>query len=198
MAIIELQLSPIQNSYIVITRDIKCSTLNDLFCLNLNNHRPTIKNIDNNKIKLFTFSNILDKFPSLDVSNLKINNTKNNIATEFLEHVSMEQFGNNRFKQNILNWEDVVTYIDVSCSEKADDDITKLKETASITSTCNDKTNVTCRKITEKLIELCPSRFKVNNKITSLPFKRGDKIKYNYTIIYGQIKRIYTIQLNIV
>ena len=197
MTKIELYLSHIKNSDIIINHNIKCSMLNEMFCFNLNNHKPTSKNIENNKIKFFTFSDVLDNSASLDVSNFIINETKQNIATEFLMYVSNLKFGNNNFKTNIPNWEDIKTFIDVSCSEKYDDDVTEFKKTAGIIS-CDEKTNESGRKILGELFKLCPWRFNVNNKLSSFPFKKGDKIIYDYTIIAGPIKRIYTIQLNIV
>lgn len=186
-----------QASDVIITYELSCKKLQNIFCFNLHNNNPNISNIINNSIKLFTFVNNDDKSLSVDISKLNINKTPTlNISTEFLTFLAKKKHNREDYHICINNYKDIQTYINISCCECAMRDFDGYKKNANISSYCKETThtNETCSKLLSMLFNQCPERFCNSNKIKSLPFLIGDVIVYYYTIKTCDITRIYEIR----
>lgn len=193
-----IQLSPPLNADVVFKYPIPMSTLQDMFCFNLNNYTPKPANIHNDKIDLFTFISNDCKQVCINIAKLKTPQINQQISTEFLTYVSKLKYKNENYKKNIPNHDDIKMFIDESCKEKVQEDMKWLKNNAKITPSSNDKYNITCGKILSNLFEQVPGRFDKNNKITPIQFRKNDKIIYNCILTAGNIKRVYAVQLYVV
>lgn len=190
-----LFVSPKRSYDALITKNIPLTALNELFGFNLYKHNPVLKNILNDKIQLFTFYDGLQPSLSINVADLKVKSTSRNIATDFLQHMSVSKFKTEHYDRVIHNHELIRTYINEECLAKMKKDIRSLKKNASITSRENASLNSSCCKFLTLLVENCRDRFDKNNKIQPLPFRIGDSFIFYYTVCAGNIKRTYQIQL---
>jgi hypothetical protein len=193
----EIHLSKTCVPDVIIKHKISKEILKDTFCFNVNNHSPTVKNIHNNNITLYTFLNNDYKKLFVDISKLRTSVLDKHIANEFLTYVSKLKHKSDNYKKHIQNHDDIQTYIDVSCKEKAQEDMKWAKGNSKITPSNNEKYNVTCGKLLSTLFEQVPGRFDTGNNVTQMPFKKNDKIIYYCTITAGNIKRIYEVNIHV-
>ena len=115
-----------------------------------------------------------------------------------MTYVSKLKHKSENYKRHIQNYEDIQTYIDVSCKEKAQEDMKWVKGNSKITPANNEKYNITCGKLLTTLMEQVPGRFDTSNKVNPLPFRKNDKIIYYCTITAGSIKRVYGIHIYVI
>ncbi len=183
---------------VIIKHRISKDVLQDNFCFNLNNYSANPRHIYNNNIALYTFLANDYKKMFLDISKLRTNVLDKYISAEFLTYVSKLKHKSENYKRHIQNYEDIQTYIDVSCKEKAQEDMKWIKGNSKITPANNEKYNITCGKLLTTLMEQVPGRFDTGSKVTPLPFRKNDKIIYYCTITAGSIKRVYGIHIYVI
>jgi hypothetical protein len=183
---------------VIIQHRVSKETLHDVFCFNLNKSAPNPKHIPNNNISLYTFLANDYKKLFVDISKLKTSAIDQQISADFLTHVSKLKYSSENYKTHIQNHEDIQTYIDVSCKEKAQEDMKWVKSNSKITPSKNTKHNITCGKLLTAMIDQVPGRFDTGDKLTPLPFRKNDKIVYYCTITAGGIQRIYGIHMCVV
>ena len=183
---------------VIIRQKVSKETLHDVFCFNLNKHSPNPKHISNSNISLYTFLTNDYKQLFVDISKLKTATVDHQISAEFLTYVSKLKHNSENYKTHIHNHDDIQRYIDVSCKEKAQEDMKWMKSNSKITPSKNEKYNITCGKLLSAMIDQVPGRFDTGDKLSPLPFRKNDKIVYYCTITAGDIKRIYGIHLCVV
>jgi hypothetical protein len=198
MKTIDLFLSEQKKYDTIIEHNVKLEMLKDTFCFNCNGNNPNKHNILNNKISLFTFENEMVEH-MLDISKISMQNTKHNIADEFLSYISQCKYKTTNYRIHIKNYVDIKKYIDTECNEKIRNDMCLLKKEACIIRSNNNEKNITCSRLLSKLMELCKERFTdVGDTICSIPFIKNDTINYFYTITAGTISRTYLIKVILV
>lgn len=183
------------NPDVIIKHRISKEVLKDTFCFNTNKHSLNVNNIHKNKITLYTFLNNDSKKLFVDISKLRTSILDKQISVEFLSYVSKLKHKSDNYKKHIQNYEDIQTYIDVSCKEKAQEDMKWVKGNSKITPSTNEKYNLTCGKLLSTLLEQVPGRFDTGNNITQMPFRNKDRIIYYCTITAGNIKRVYEVNI---
>lgn len=188
---LNLNLNNTELNKTIVNHYVSVSYMKKMFCFNSYGNDININNINNNKIKLFTFidsysltkSNII-----FDISNLKINNKT--IVDNYLD-----EFDNTVDKIKIKN------FINQKCLNKMKNDLKYLKQNSKLYNTNNNVNNLECNKLLTNIIKLAPDRFsKINkNKINSLPFIKNDIIYFYILLNYNNIiKKFYKIIITLV
>lgn len=200
MTIAELSISPKPSVVdVIIDHQIPIEWINETFCWNAHNHRPSSKNITMGKIRLYTFPEMLRKL-TFDVSKIKFDGAKT-IVTDFLEYYSNIKHGTKQYKRTLDTEliDQISTYISVSCSEESQKAYEITKQYATIAPSNNLSSNHTCHMLLDRLFKEQSYRFAMNNKIEPLTFKKNDKISYYYTLIAKpNIKRVYEIRVKLI
>ena len=87
-----IQLSPPLNADVVFKYPVPMSTLQDMFCFNLNNYTPKPANIHNDKIDLFTFISNDCKQVCINIAKLKTPQINQQISTVYQPKVAKVNF----------------------------------------------------------------------------------------------------------
>lgn len=198
MKTIDLFLSDKLNHDVIVEHKVKLSVFKETFCFDCNCSKANQQNVLNNKISLFTFESEMVEH-MLKVSHIHLKNTQQNIANEFLSHVSLCKYKTKNYMTHIKNHADIKKYIDAKCNEKIKNDMQILQNEASVIRSDNNVKNITCCRLLLKLMEQCRDRFTdVDDTVTSIPLIKNDTINYFYTITAGTISRTYLIKLVLV
>jgi hypothetical protein len=221
----QICLSDIMEHDAIINHSIELSSIQNTFCYHLCGNEPTIDNINNNKIKLFTFSeNIFPK--TFRISKLKIKkkyiglkkyilHTYSTISQDFIESLSVYEKQNslnnndihntpleieNIQKSNVQRYKNLKKYINHHCLDNMHNNhFLHLKTNSKLFSKNNKKYNITCFKLFKQIITFYPNRIQnIKKNIQSLPFRKKDIIYFFITLSYKDYKKTYRINLILV
>jgi hypothetical protein len=183
----------------LIDHKVKLEYFTSVFCITIpKGVEITEDNIDNEQIKLYTFTDDSDQL-KMDVSKMRVQNTNMNIATHFLSHISTIKFGSSDYKKHIKNHCQLESEINLDCRRKMECDIEVFKEANEIC--INDKYERTlCHSFAKRMILHGIRRFRniERDEIVELPFKNNDYIYYKYICSYHDIVQVYMIRIILV
>jgi hypothetical protein len=202
---------PLITPNVTINHKIKLSVFKNIFCFNLNNHKLTKRNIENNNISLFTFIDNDINLSKLIFDISKLKTSKNDVIShEYLKFLSKnitkekdkekENYVCDNYKLHINNYKSVEKYIKHVCLEKYNNDIKCLKKNSNNNSNDNSKYNLLCSDLLQQIIVLSPERCRDIKQyhIQTIPLISNDIVFFFCTIKYNSEIRIYKINLIII
>lgn len=152
-------------------------------------------NIDNDKIKLYTFTDECSNL-KMDVSQMRIQNTNVNIATHFLRRIAMVKFGCDDYHKHIRNHNEIEDEINADCRKKMECDMRVFKEANEV---CIGDTleRSLCHSFMKRMMLHAKHRFKhmERDEIVELPFKINDYVYYKYICSYEDVCQTYMIRI---
>lgn len=176
-----------------------CYDTKQLFCCNFLGNVPSVKNIKNGNIELYTFTNMWTNNLVIDISNSVINTNGMNIIEDFLLTIKQKVFNTNQNNSFLDKYNELSSYLYFKFKNNWNTNITQLFNM------CDnfDRTynaNFICAQILERMIIHVRERFDdINlNQIVELPFIKGDYLYTIYTLSYSDITVRYKININLI
>ena len=183
----------------LIDHKVKLEHFTSVFCMTIPKGVEISEcNIDNEKITLYTFTDDAHNL-KMDVSKMRVQNTKINIATHFLKLISLSEFGCDDYHKRIKNHCELEAEINLDCRRKMEQDMDVFKEANEIC--INDKYERSlCHSFAKRMILHAKHRFRniERDEIVELPFKKNDYVYYKYICSYHETVQVYMIRLILV
>jgi hypothetical protein len=183
----------------LIDHKVKLEHFTSVFCMTIPKGVEISEcNIDNEKITLYTFTDDADDL-KMDVSKMRVQNTKLTIAKHFLSHISYCKYKSYDYQKHIKNHCELESEINADCRRKMECDMQVFKEANEIC--INDKCERSlCHSFAKRMILHAKHRFRniERDEIVELPFKKHDYVYYKYICSYRDIIQVYMIRIILV
>jgi len=170
----------------IIKSQIPGTLIQNSFGYKLLNSFPSLNNLNNGQILLFTNHQLLSSFiSSFDISRILMP-SKKNIAQDFLCCLSLKLYNSADYKKYISDYVDLQEKIETSC-------LNKLYKDFDVFQTNQD--NITCMKLMTAIFKQAPERFisskqtqtQTQTQTNQIPIYSGDSIVFYCSIEYQNI-----------
>lgn len=176
-----------------------CYDLQNVFCFRCLGNKPSVKNIRNSNIELYTLTDRWSDTMKIDLETAIVSDTDMNISNEFLGYVTTVLTGTDKYDILVSRYTEYKDFIDYKLKYNWESNFSNFFTKNDI---YNNKyeNNALCADIFENMLINVPERFNdINlNEYLRLPFMCGDYLYMIYTIGCLGVTRKYKIVINIV